>query len=391
MKRVYMDYASTTPVDERVVEAMLPYFREYFGNPSSLHSYGTKTREVIEVSRKRVADLISAEENEILFTSGGTEADNLAIRGIAHVNKDKKKLEGPHIITSSIEHPAVLETCKDLEKEGFEVKYLDVNRYGVVDLKQLQTSISEGTFLISVMFANNEIGTIEPIEEIGKIAREHNVLFHTDAVQAIGKVDIDVKKLNIDLLSISSHKIYGPKGVGALFVREGIKLKPILTGGGHEKGLRSGTENVPGIVGFGEACKIVKERMERDIEHMQKLRDRLIEGVLNNIEESYLNGHPEKRLVNNAHFRFTAIEGESLILSLDERGIAASTGSACSSKKLKPSHVLLAIGLSPVEAHGSLRLTLGRYNTQDDVDYVLEVLPEVVNKLREMSPLWNRS
>ncbi|HDO19209.1 MAG TPA: cysteine desulfurase NifS [Thermoplasmatales archaeon] len=386
-----MDYASTTPVDERVVEAMLPYFREYFGNPSSLHSYGTKTREVIEVSRKRVADLISAEENEILFTSGGTEADNLAIRGIAHVNKDKKKLEGPHIITSSIEHPAVLETCKDLEKEGFEVKYLDVNRYGVVDLKQLQTSISEGTFLISVMFANNEIGTIEPIEEIGKIAREHNVLFHTDAVQAIGKVDIDVKKLNIDLLSISSHKIYGPKGVGALFVREGIKLKPILTGGGHEKGLRSGTENVPGIVGFGEACKIVKERMERDIEHMQKLRDRLIEGVLNNIEESYLNGHPEKRLVNNAHFRFTAIEGESLILSLDERGIAASTGSACSSKKLKPSHVLLAIGLSPVEAHGSLRLTLGRYNTQDDVDYVLEVLPEVVNKLREMSPLWNRS
>jgi len=347
MRRVYLDHAATTPLDREVLEAMLPYFSEKFGNPSSLHSFGIEAHEAIETSREKVADLIGAKDNEIIFTSGGTESDNLALRGIAYLNREKLKEEGPHIITSCI--------------------------------------------VISIMFANNEIGTIEPIEEIGKIAREHNILFHTDAVQAVGKINVDVKKLPVDLLSISAHKIYGPKGVGALFVREGVKLKSIQTGGGHEGGIRSGTENVPGIVGLGEACRLAKIRMEDDNSRIKKLRDRLIKGILDSVEESYLNGHPEKRLPNNAHFRFTAIEGESLILFLDQKGIAASTGSACSSKKLKPSHVLLAIGLSPVEAHGSLRLTLGRENTEEDVDYVLEVLPEVIGKLREISPLWRNN
>ncbi len=391
MRRVYLDHAATTPLDREVLEAMLPYFSEKFGNPSSLHSFGIEAHEAIETSREKVADLIGAKDNEIIFTSGGTESDNLALRGIAYLNREKLKEEGPHIITSCIEHPAVLETCKDLEKEGFEIKYLNVDKYGLIDLDELQNSITKGTFLISIMFANNEIGTIEPIEEIGKIAREHNILFHTDAVQAVGKINVDVKKLPVDLLSISAHKIYGPKGVGALFVREGVKLKSIQTGGGHEGGIRSGTENVPGIVGLGEACRLAKIRMEDDNSRIKKLRDRLIKGILDSVEESYLNGHPEKRLPNNAHFRFTAIEGESLILFLDQKGIAASTGSACSSKKLKPSHVLLAIGLSPVEAHGSLRLTLGRENTEEDVDYVLEVLPEVIGKLREISPLWRNN
>lgn len=388
MRRVYLDHAATTPLDREVLEAMLPYFSEKFGNPSSLHSFGREAHEAIETSREKVADLIGAKDNEIIFTSGGTESDNLALRGIAYLSRNKLKEEGPHIITSSIEHPAVLETCKDLEKEGFEIKYLNVDKYGLIDLDELQNSITKGTFLISIMFANNEIGTIEPVEEIGKIAREHNVLFHTDAVQAVGKINIDVRKLPVDLLSISAHKIYGPKGAGALFVREGVKLKGMQTGGGHEGGIRSGTENVPGIVGLGEACRLAKIRMEDDNSKIKKLRDKLIKGILDSVEESYLNGHLEKRLPNNAHFRFTAIEGESLVLSLDQKGIAASTGSACSSKKLKASHVLLAIGLSPVEAHGSLRLTLGRENTEEDVDYVLEVLPDAIGRLREISPLW---
>ena len=389
-KRIYLDHAATTPLDNEVLEAMLPYLSQKFGNPSSLHSFGREAHDAIEDSRKKVANLIGAKEKEIIFTSGGTESDNLAIRGVAYLNKDKIKEEGPHIITSSIEHPAVLETCRDLEKEGFKVKYLKVDRYGFIDLEELKENISKGTFLITIMFANNEIGTIQDIEKIGKIAKDFGIIFHTDAVQAVGKLDIDVRRLNIDMLSISAHKIYGPKGVGALFVREGIRLKSIQTGGGHERGLRSGTENVPGIVGLGEACRLAKERMNEDTLHMTKLRDKLIKGVIENIEESYLNGHPEKRLPNNAHFRFTAVEGESLVLSLDQKGIAASTGSACSSKKLQASHVLLAIGLSPVEAHGSLRLTLGRENTEEEIDYVLDVLPDVVKRLREISPLWRK-
>ena len=384
-----MDYAATTPVDKEVIDEMIPYFNEIYGNASSIHSFGRDAFDAIEHAREQVANIINAGSDEVIFTSGGTESDNLAIKGVAYLNKKKRNTNGNHIITSAIEHPAVLETCKYLEKQGFNVVYLPVDEYGLINPDDLIEAISKDTFLITIMFANNEIGTIEPIEEIGNIAREHDVLFHTDAVQAVGKVPIDVNKFNIDLLSISSHKIYGPKGVGALYIREDVKLQPIVHGGGHEKGLRSSTYNTPGIVGLGKACELGKKRMKKDVIHLKNLRDTLIKNVLE-IEESYLNGHPEKRLVNNAHFRFTAIEGESLNLMLDDKGIAASTGSACSSKKLQASHVLLAIGLDPVEAHGSLRLTLGRWNTSEDVSYVADVLPEIVENLRKMSPLWNR-
>lgn len=389
MKRIFMDHASTTKVDTEVVEAMLPYFSKYFGNPSSLHSFGREAFEAVDHSRAQVGELLGAREEEIIFTAGGTESDNLAIKGVAYLNKEKRKTKGPHIITSAIEHPGVLETCRHLETQGFSVKYLSVDKYGVIDVEDLRRSISKSTFLISIMFANNEIGTIEPVAEIGKIASEHDILFHTDAVQAVAKVPVDVKKQHIDLLALSSHKIYGPKGTGALYIQNGVKLQPIIHGGGHEKGLRSSTQNVPGIVGLGKACELGVKRMEKDTVHQRTLRDFLIKNI-SQIEESYLNGHPEQRLVNNAHFRFTGIEGESLLLGLDEKGIATSTGSACSSKKLQASHVLLAIGLSPVEAHGSIRLSLGRENTNDEVVYVSEVMPEVVGRLRTMSPLWNR-
>lgn len=389
MKKIFMDYASTTKVDQEVIDAMLPFFSEYFGNPSSLHLFGREAHEGLDQSRKKVADLLRAKEDEIIFTAGGTESDNIAIKGAAYQNRNKRESKGPHIITSVIEHPAVLETCKHLEKQGFKVKYLPVDKYGIVKIDDLQESISKNTFLITIMFANNEIGTIEPMEEIGKISKENNIPFHTDAVQAIAKVPIDVNKLNIDLLSISSHKIYGPKGAGALYVRKGVKLQPIVHGGGHEGGLRSSTHNMPGVIGLGKACELAKKRMGKDTKYIKNLRDKLIKNILQ-IEESYLNGHPEKRLVNNAHFRFTGIEGESLLLRLDEKGIATSTGSACSSMKLKASHVLTAIGLSPVEAHGSIRLSLGRESTEDEVSYVSEMLQEIVDQLRSISPLWNR-
>ncbi len=389
MKLIFMDNASTTKVDKEVVDAMLPFFSKTFGNPSSLHVFGREALEGLNQSREKVANLLNAKENEIIFTAGGTESDNIAIKGVAYQNKNKRKLKGPHIITSTIEHPAVLETCKHLETQGFKVKYIPVDKYGIVNINNLKESISENTVLITIMFANNEIGTIEPIEEIGKIAKENNIPFHTDTVQAIGKVPIDVDKLNIDLLSISSHKIYGPKGIGALYIRKGVKLQPIVHGGGHEAGLRSSTHNMPGIIGLGKACEIAKKRMGKDIIYLKNLRDNLIKNVLQ-IQESYLNGHPEKRLVNNAHFRFTGIEGESLLMKLDDKGIATSTGSACSSRKLKTSHVLTAIGLDPVESQGSLRVTMGRENTKDEVTYVSEVLHNVVGQLRLMSPLWNR-
>ncbi|RLI65607.1 MAG: cysteine desulfurase NifS [Candidatus Asgardarchaeum californiense] len=384
-----MDHAATTPVDKEVVNAMLPYFSQKYGNASSIHSFGMDAFEALSESRKKVADLIHAREQEIIFTAGGTESDNMAIKGIAYNNKDKISLDGPHIITSEIEHPAVLETCRYLEKQGFKIKYLPVDKYGIVNIDELEKSISKDTFLISIMYANNEIGTIEPIKEIGHIAKENDIVFHTDAVQAIGKTPIDVNKSNIDLLSISSHKIYGPKGVGALFIGEGIRLQPIIHGGGHERGLRSSTENIPGIVGFGKACELAETRIEKDAKYLTQLRDKLINGVLE-IEESYLNGHPTKRLANNAHFRFTGIEGESLVLSLSDRGIAAATGSACSSKKLKSSHVLAAIGVDPEHAHGSLRFSLGRENTEEEISYVIDVLPSIVERLRKMSPLWNK-
>ncbi len=389
MKKVYMDYAATTPVDKEVLEAMLPHFTKDFGNASSIHECGRNSFDAVEISRKKVADILHTSADEVIFTAGGTESDNLAVKGVAYNNKDKIGTKGPHIITSTIEHPAILETCKHLEKQGFKVKYLPVDKYGLIKIDELEQSISKDTFLVTIMYANNEIGTVEPVAEIGKMAKEHGAFFHTDAVQAIGKEPTDVKKLNIDLLSISSHKIYGPKGVGALYIRNGVKIQPIIHGGGHEKGLRSSTYNTPGIVGLGKACELAQKRMEKDVAHLKNLRDKLINGV-SKIEESYLNGHPEKRLANNAHFRFTAIEGESLNLMLDDKGIAAATGSACSSKKLQASHVLLAIGLDPAQAHGSLRLTLGRTSTKDDVSYVLDVLPGTVESLRKMSPLWNR-
>ena len=383
MKRIYLDHAATTPVDSDVLDAMLPYFTENYGNASSLHSEGTAAKNALEKSREQVSDVLGADSNDIIFTGSGTESDNLAIKGIA------LRHGSGHVITSQIEHPAVLRTCEYLEGKGFDVTYLPVDHYGRVDPDDVNAAIRDDTILVSVMHANNEIGTIEPVREIARVAHEHGVPVHTDAVQTVGKISVDVDDLDVDLLSLSGHKIYGPKGVGALYVREGTKLEPLLHGGGHEHGLRSSTQNIPSIVGLGEACHLARKRLRQEQEQLTGLRDRLIDGVLD-IEEAYLNGHPNKRLPNNAHFRFTAIEGESLLLSLDEKGIAASTGSACSSEKLQASHVLLAIGLDKVEAHGSLRLTLGKDTTSEDVDYVIEVLPQVIDRLRAMSPLWSR-
>ena len=385
-RRVYMDHAATTPVDPEVVEAMVPYFTEIYGNASSLHSFGREAHNAMEEARSRVARLINAHPEEIIFTAGGTESDNIAIKGAAYANRSK----GDHIITSTIEHPAVLETCRSLEKQGFKVSYIPVDKNGLIELESLRKAVTERTTLITIMHANNEIGTIEPMEEIAEIAGNKDVIFHSDAVQSAGKIPIDVKEIGIDLLSISAHKIYGPKGAGALYIRRGTRLEPIMHGGGHERGLRSSTENIPGIVGLGKAAELAERRMSEDTARLTSLRDQLVKETLSSIEESYLNGHPKKRLPNNAHFRFTGIEGEALILNLDEKGIAASTGSACSSKKLLPSHVLMAIGLDEVQAHGSLRLTLGRENTKEDIEYVLQVLPETVKKLRAISPLWGR-
>jgi cysteine desulfurase len=385
MKRIYLDHAATTPVDPDVLDAMLPYFTETYGNASSLHSEGTEAKEALEQSREQVAGLVGADSGEIVFTGSGTESDNLAVMGTA------MRHGSGHIITSQIEHPAVLRTCEHLEKQGFDISYLPVDEHGMVNPADVSAAIQEDTILVSVMHANNEIGTIEPIREIAQVAHQHDVPVHTDAVQTVGKIPVDVDDLDVDMLSLSAHKIYGPKGVGSLYIRKGSSTpEPLFHGGGHEHGLRSSTENIPGIVGLGTACRLAGERMEKDHERMRTLRDLLIREVLD-IEESYLNGHPTRRLPNNAHFRFTAVEGESLLLSLDEEGIAASTGSACSSKKLQASHVLLAIGLDEVEAHGSLRLTLGKDTTRDDIDYVIEVLPPIIERLRQMSPLWEET
>lgn len=389
MKRIFLDHASTTKVDDDVIKAMLPYFSEIYGNPSSIHRFGREAREAVDVARNHVGSILNAREDEIIFTAGGTESDNLGIKGVAYQHKEKRTTKGPHIITSAIEHPGVLEVCRHLETQGFKVKYLPVDNYGCINIDSLENSISKNTFLISIMYANNEIGTIQPIQEIGKISHEHDIIFHTDAVQAVTKVPIDVKKQHVDLLALSSHKIYGPKGIGSLYIRNGVKVQPIIHGGGHEKGLRSSTLNVPGIVGLGKACELASRRMEKDNILMKTLRDLLIHNMLE-VEESYLNGHPEKRLVNNAHFRFTGVEGESLLLALDEQGIATSTGSACSSKKLQASHVLLAIGLDPVQAHGSVRMSIGRKNTKEEIMFVTQELPKIIQKLRQMSPLWNR-
>ena len=387
MMRVYLDNAATTRVDIDVIKAMNPFFIETFGNASSLHAFGRDAAQAMKDARAQVAKLIKAESEDIIFTGGGTESDNIALKGIAFQDRYEKG----HIITSAIEHPAILNTCKYLENRfGYTVTYIPVDKEGLVKPESIEKAILPQTKLISIMHGNNEIGTIEPIDEIGNIAYKHNIPFHTDAVQSIGKIPIDVEKMHIDMLSISSHKIHGPKGVGALYIRKGLNLEPLVHGGGHEKGLRSSTENIPGIVGLGKACELVQTRYDTDIPRMITLRNKLINGVLDNIAESYLNGHPEKRLPNNSSFRFSAIEGESLVLSLDAKGIAGSTGSACSSKKLEPSHVLRAIGLSEIESHGSLRLTLSRETKDEEISYVLDTLPRVVDRLRSISPLWTR-
>ena len=380
--KIYMDYAATTPVDPRVVKAMLPYFTKKFGNTMSLHSFGQEAKAALEESREVVANLIGAKPNEIIFTSSATESNNLALKGIAFANKEK----GRHIVISSVEHPCIMESAKWLERQGFRITRLPVDKYGLINPEDVKKTIKKETILVSAIHASNEIGNIEPIKEIGKICKEKGVYFHTDAVQSFGKIPINVNKMNIDLLSASSHKMYGPKGAACLFIREGIKIEPILHGGGQEVGLRSSTVNVPAIVGFAKACEISKKEMKKEGERVTKLRDKLIKGVLEKIPDSYLNGHPKKRLPNNANFWFKFVEGESIVIQLDLLGIAASTGSACSSVKLEPSHILLAIGLKPEEAHGSLRLTLGRWTKEKEINYLLKVLPQIIKNLRKISP-----
>lgn len=363
---------------------MLPYYTQDYGNPSSIHTFGRQAQRAVDEARERTSKVLNAKFGEIFFTGGGTEADNWAIKGVALANMDR----GRHIITSSVEHHAVLYTCEFLEKMGFEVTYLPVDRYGMVDPSDIEKSIRQDTILVSVMFANNEIGTVQPIREIGGITQKKGVYFHTDAVQAIGCADIDVNEMNIDLLSLSAHKFYGPKGIGALFIRKGTRITPLQHGGAQERNQRAGTENIPGIVGLGKAIELAHTNMKENNKRLLRLRDRLIGGIMDRIDNVILNGHPVDRLPGNINLSFEYIEGESLLLSLDMKGIAASSGSACTSGSLDPSHVLLAIGLSHEIAHGSLRITLGDDNTEGDVDYVLEVLPPIVKRLREMSPLF---
>ncbi len=384
MNKIYLDHSATTRTDEDVARAMLEFMTDHYGNPSSVHSFGRSARKAVEEAREKVAKAIGAEPNEIIFTSGGTEADNLAIRGVAFANRKR----GNHIITSSIEHHAVLDTCKALEREGFEVTYLPVDEYGRVNPDDVRNAITDQTVLVSVMHANNEVGTIQPIREIGALAREKGVFFHSDTVQSVGKIPVDVDELNIDLLSISAHKFYGPKGIGCLYMRKGVRMLPISFGGSQERKRRPGTLNVPGIVGFGMAIDKAVASLDEQMAYQTRLRDKLIKELTAGIDEVKLNGHPTERLPNNVNLSFRYIEGESLLLSLDMKGIAASSGSACTSGSLDPSHVLLALGLSHEIAHGSLRMTLGKDNTEEEIDYVIEVLPEIVERLRAMSPLY---
>lgn len=384
MKTIYFDNNATTQTDEEVLKAMLPYFVENYGNPSSIYKIGRENRKAVEEARKKVATALNCEPDEIYFTSGGSEADNTAIRGIAYQYQKK----GNHIITSKIEHPAVLETCKQLEKEGFEVTYVGVKENGILDLEELKSDIKPTTILISVMFANNEIGTIQPMQEIGEIAQKHHIFFHTDAVQAVGSVSIDVKALHIDALSLSAHKFYGPKGIGALYMKKGIQFGKLINGGHQEKNKRAGTENVPGIVGLGKAIELAYENLEEHNKTIQALRDYYVAQVEEKIPYIHINGDRKKRLPGNSNISFRFIEGEGLLLNLDLKGICASSGSACTSGSLDPSHVLLAIGLPHEIAHGSLRISIGKYNTKEEIDYVVENLVEIVGRLREMSPLW---
>ncbi|MDW7650736.1 MAG: cysteine desulfurase NifS [Bacillota bacterium] len=383
MKRVYLDHGATTRPDPEVLEVMMPYFNEVYGNPSSIHSFGREVRKAVEEAREKVAAAIGAQAREIIFTSGGTEADNLAIRGVARALQKK----GDHIITSSVEHHAVLDACLALRDEGFTITLLPVNEEGMVSVADVEAAITEKTILISVMMANNEVGTVQPVAEIGSVARKHGITFHIDAVQAIGSLPVNVDDLQCDLLSMSAHKFYGPKGVGALYVRKGTKLKTYSFGGAQERKMRPGTENVPGIIGMGKAIELAVGQMPQRAAKIKALRDKLIDGLMK-IEDTKLNGHPTERLPGNVNVSIHYVEGESLILSLDLKGIAASSGSACTSGSLDPSHVLMAMGLDHQTAHGSLRLTLGAENTDEDIDYVLEVIPEIVERLRAMSSVY---
>ncbi len=384
MRHVYMDHAASTPVDPQVLESMQPYFSQRYGNPSSLYNLGNEARRALEDSRAKIVALIGAKRpEEVFFTSGGTESNNLAVKGVAQRNKDK----GNHVVTTAIEHLSVLNTCKSLIREGFNITNVPVDKNGVVDVQKLKEAITDKTTLVSVMYANNEIGTIQPIKEVGEIVHRKGAVLHVDAVAAAGQVPIDVEKENIDLMSISSNDMYGPKGVGALYVKTGTRIQAILHGGGQERGLRSGTENLPAIVGMGKAAETTKNQMGSEGERLVRIRDKLIRDILATNPSSFLNGHPIHRLPNNVNVRFSYIEGESLILNLDMLGVSCSSGSACTSKTLEPSHVLLAIGLKHEEAHGSLLFTLGRQNTEEDVDYVVKALPDIVKRLRMISPL----
>ena len=384
MKNIYFDNAATTKLDDEVLKEMLPYLKDNYGNPSSIYKLGREARKAIEDSREKIAKVLNCKANEIYFTAGGSESDNTAIKGIAKANKKR----GNHIITSKIEHPAVLETCKQLEKEGFKITYISVDEKGIVDLEELKKSIKPNTILITIMFANNEIGTIQPIEEIGKIAKENNIYFHTDSVQAVGSIKIDVQKLNIDSLSLSGHKFYGPKGVGALYVKTGVPFEKFISGGHQERNKRAGTENVAGIVGIGKAIELAYENLDEYNKKIKELRDYYVKQVEEKIPYIKINGDMEKRLPGNSNISFRFIEGEGLLLNLDLKGICASSGSACTSGSLEPSHVLLAIGLPHEIAHGSLRISIGKYNTKEEVDYLVENLVEIIGRLREMSPLW---
>jgi cysteine desulfurase len=385
-KNIYLDHAATTPVKKEVLEAMLPYFTEKFGNASTIYSIGRESKKAIEEAREKVALAIGAKAREVFFTGSGTEADNWAVKGVAYANRQK----GNHIITTAIEHHAVLHTCQYLESDGFEVTYLPVDEFGRVSPEQVRAAIKDNTILITIMFANNEIGTIQPIAEIGRIAREKGIYFHTDAVQAVGNIHINVEEMNIDLLSLSAHKFYGPKGVGALYIRKGVKITSFLHGGAQERGRRASTESIPSIVGLGRAIELATQNLDEYNQKLMALRDRTIEEITKKIPYVRLNGHRYERLPGNVNISFEFIEGESMLLMLDMKGIAASSGSACTSGSLDPSHVLLAIGLPHEIAHGSLRITFGEENTQTDVDYLMEVLPPIVERLREMSPLYEK-
>jgi cysteine desulfurase len=381
--QIYLDHNATTPVDHRVVEVMLPLFEHDYGNASSLHRFGQNARTALDDARVQVSGILNAGEDTIVFTSGGSESDNHAIKGAAYTLQDK----GRHVITSKVEHPAVLETCAYLAKNGFDVTYLGVDEYGVIDLDELEKSLRKDTILITVMYANNEVGTVQPIAEIGRMAREKGILFHTDAVQAVGKIDVDVEKLGVSMLSLSAHKLHGPKGAGALYVRPGVEITSLIHGGGHEKGRRSGTENIPGISGLGKACELSSAHMEEESKRIGGLRDRLWNGLSSRIEDVVLMGHPQLRLPNTLAVCFKYVEGESVLLNLDLEGIAVSSGSACSSGDIEPSHVLLAMGIPPEFARGGIRFSLGRGNTEEEIDRVIDVTPDIIAKLRAMSPL----